>query len=91
MVVLPKETTNSSTNRIEKSILLVARCNMEDKILKKMLRKSFLQYGRDLDEDPLYDEVLAYLIQKIKVDKTDDSEWYEVVEDVVYSYLTNQE
>lgn len=64
---------------------------MEDKILKKMLRKSFLQYGRGLDEDPLYDEVLAYLIQKIKVDKTDDSEWYEVVEDVVYSYLTNQE
>ncbi len=64
---------------------------MEDKILKKMLRKSFIQYGRDLDEDPLYDEVLAYLIQKIKVDKTDDSEWYEVVEDVIYSYLTNQE
>jgi len=64
---------------------------MEDKILIKMLRKSFLQYGRNLDEDPLSEEDSIYLIKKIQVDKTEESEWYEVVEDVVYSYITNQE
>lgn len=56
---------------------------MEDKILTKMLRKSFLQYGRNLDVDPLSEEDNSYLIQKITIDKTDESEWYEVVEDVV--------
>ncbi|HZH58730.1 MAG TPA: YqzH family protein [Metabacillus sp.] len=64
---------------------------MEDKILIKMLRKSFLQYGRNLEEDPLSEEDSIYLIKKITVDKTEESEWYEVVEDVVYSYITNQE
>ncbi|WP_078432700.1 YqzH family protein [Metabacillus halosaccharovorans] len=64
---------------------------MEDQILKKMLKKSFLQYGRNLDVDPLSEEDNIYLIQKITVDKNEESEWYEVVEDVVYSYLTNQE
>ena len=64
---------------------------MEDKILIKMLRKSFRQYGRNLDEDPLSEEDSMYLVQKITVDKTKENEWYEVIEDVVYSYLTNQE
>lgn len=64
---------------------------MEDKILMKMLRKSFRQYGRNLDEDPLSEEDSMYLVQKITVDKTKENEWYEVIEDVVYSYLTNQE
>ncbi len=64
---------------------------MEDKILKKMLRRSFLQYGRNLDVDPLSEEDNIFLIKKITMDKTDESEWYEVVEDVVYSFLTNQE
>ncbi|MCM3440895.1 YqzH family protein [Metabacillus halosaccharovorans] len=64
---------------------------MEAKILKKMLKKSFLQYGRNLDVDPLSEEENIYLLQKITVDKNEESEWYEVVEDVVYSYLTNQE
>jgi hypothetical protein len=64
---------------------------MEEKMLRKMLRNCFLQYGRNLDEDPLPEEDTAYVIEKITRDKTEDTEWYEVVEDVVYSYLTNQE
>lgn len=64
---------------------------MEEKILLKMLRKSFLQYGRNLDEDPLSSEDSAYLLEKIATDKNDDTEWYEVIEDAVYSYVTNQE
>ncbi|MFD2214143.1 MULTISPECIES: YqzH family protein [Bacillaceae] len=64
---------------------------MEEKILLKMLRKSFLQYGRNLNEDPLSSEDSAYLLKKIAADKNDDTEWYEVIEDAVYSYVTNQE
>ena len=64
---------------------------MEEKILFKMLRKSFLQYGRNLAEDPLSSEDSAYLLEKIAADKNDDTEWYEVIEDAVYSYVTNQE
>jgi hypothetical protein len=69
----------------------IARCNMEKKFLLKMLRKSFLQYGRHLDEDPLSNEDYIQLMKKITNTKDDHSEWYEVVEDVVYGYLTNQE
>ncbi|MGM0874094.1 MAG: YqzH family protein [Bacillota bacterium] len=64
---------------------------MEQKFLLKMLRNSFLQYGRDLDEDPLPKADYIQLIEKITGTKDDHSEWYEVVEDVVYGYLTNQE
>jgi hypothetical protein len=56
-----------------------------------MLKNSFLQYGRDLDIDPLSKDDSLQLIEKITDEKDNDTEWYEVVEDVVYSYLTNQE
>ncbi|QNF30768.1 MULTISPECIES: YqzH family protein [Metabacillus] len=64
---------------------------MENEFLLKMLKNSFLQYGRDLDIDPLSKDDSLQLIEKITNEKDKDTEWYEVVEDVVYSYLTNQE
>lgn len=64
---------------------------MENKFLLKMLKNSFLQYGRDLDIDPILKDDSLQLIEKITNEKDKDTEWYEVVEDVVYSYLTNQE
>ncbi|OAS87486.1 YqzH family protein [Metabacillus litoralis] len=75
----------------EKSILAIARWKMENEFLLKMLKNSFLQYGRDLDIDPLSKDDSLQLIEKITNEKDKDTEWYEVVEDVVYSYLTNQE
>jgi hypothetical protein len=81
----------SSKKGKEKCILAITRCKMENKFLLKMLKNSFLQYGRDLDIDPLSKDDSLQLIEKITDEKDKDTEWYEVVEDVVYSYLTNQE
>jgi hypothetical protein len=64
---------------------------MEKKFLFKMLRNSFLQYGRDLEIDPLSNDDYIKIIEKISEEKKKDTEWYEVVEDIVYGYLTNQE
>ncbi|MBM7604523.1 hypothetical protein JOC75_002526 [Metabacillus crassostreae] len=62
---------------------------MEEKFLLKMLRKSFLQYGRDLNENPLSKEDTEGLLKQLRKSKTEDTEWYEIIEDIVYSYLTN--
>lgn len=64
---------------------------MEDKFVVKMLKKSFLQYGRNIDENPLSEDELIQIMKKIKEAKDQTAEWYEVIEDVVYSYLTNQD
>jgi YqzH-like protein len=64
---------------------------MEDKFVVKMLKKSFLQYGRDIDENPLSEDEHIQIMKKIKETKDQTTEWYEVIEDVVYSYLTNQD
>jgi hypothetical protein len=64
---------------------------MEDKFVVKMLKKSFLQYGRDIDENPLSEDEHIQIMKKIKETKDQTAEWYEVIEDVVYSYLTNQD
>lgn len=63
---------------------------MEEKFLLKMLKNSFLQYGQNLNESPLPKDDYIHLLRKIIADKDDDTEWYEVIEDVVYAYLTNQ-
>ncbi|WP_226671571.1 YqzH family protein [Metabacillus litoralis] len=62
---------------------------MEEKFLLKMLRKSFLQYGRDLNENPLSKEDIESLLKQITDEKAEDTELYENIEDIVYSYLTN--
>ena len=64
---------------------------MEDKFVVKMIKKSFLQYGRNIDENPLSKDEHIRLMKKIKETKDQTTEWYEVIEDVVYSYLTNQD
>ncbi|APH04515.1 YqzH family protein [Bacillus weihaiensis] len=64
---------------------------MEEIFIDKMIKKSFLQYGRDLVETPLTKEEYTALRQRVINDRTEQTEWYEVVEDVVYSYVTNQE
>jgi hypothetical protein len=64
---------------------------MEDKFVVKMLKKSFLQYGRNIDENPLSEDEHIQIMVKIKEEKDQTAEWYEVIEDVVYSYLTNQD
>ncbi|MBZ5750439.1 MULTISPECIES: YqzH family protein [Metabacillus] len=64
---------------------------MEDKFVVKMLKKSFLQYGRNIDENPLSEDEHIQIMKKIKEAKDQTAEWYEVIEDVVYSYLTNQD
>ncbi|MGM7721287.1 YqzH family protein [Metabacillus sp. Hm71] len=64
---------------------------MEEKFLLKMLRNSFLQYGRDLDKDPLSKDDYIQLLEKAVNEKDQDTEWYEVIEDIVYGYVTNQD
>ena len=64
---------------------------MEDKFVVKMLKKSFLQYGRDIDENPLSEDEHIQIMKKIKETKDQTAEWYEVIEDIVYGYLTNQD
>ncbi|MGG3803037.1 YqzH family protein [Metabacillus fastidiosus] len=66
---------------------------MEEKLLLKMLHKSFQQYGRDLTIDPLNEKEKKELIKEaVKQQQTDpDSEWFEIIEDIIYEYVTNQE
>ncbi|MFC0271462.1 YqzH family protein [Metabacillus herbersteinensis] len=64
---------------------------MEEKFLYKMIQQCFYQYERDLAIDPLTDEEYVRILAAVKDQKDEGSEWYEVVEDVVYGYVTNQE
>lgn len=64
---------------------------MEEKFILRMLRNNFLQYGRSLIENPLSEDDYKFIIEKITAEKDEDTEWYEVIEDVVYAYFTNQE
>ncbi|WP_433742995.1 YqzH family protein [Falsibacillus pallidus] len=63
---------------------------MNRKILHKMIEHCFLQYNHVRDSIPLsaeeYDELSARITEEKK--KQPDSEIHELVEDVVYEYLT---
>ncbi|MBD1378743.1 YqzH family protein [Metabacillus arenae] len=65
---------------------------MEQLLLKKV-QNSFLQYGRNLNIDPLLPEEKQWILEKLEKAKLKDpsAEWYELVEDVVYDYVTNQD
>lgn len=65
---------------------------MERKLLDKMMKKSFYQYERDLTNDPLTEEEYDRLYEKIwhEKEKQKTTEWYEIIEDVVYEYITNK-
>lgn len=63
---------------------------MEKKLLFKMIQSSFYQYERDTTQFPLKKEEYEDMIQKImrEKEKNDEKEWFEIIEDVVYEYLT---
>ncbi|WP_243290155.1 YqzH family protein [Bacillus sp. FJAT-47783] len=65
---------------------------MERKLLDKMIKKSFLQYERNLTIDPLTEKEYERLYEKICHEKETQktTEWYEIIEDVVYDYITNK-
>lgn len=60
--------------------------------IQKKLQKAFAQYGRDIKTDPLTKEELYTLYEIIKEEKevNKTSEWYEIIEDIVYDYITNK-
>jgi len=60
--------------------------------IEKKLQKAFAQYGRDLEVDPLTEEEHHALYQTIMAEKkaNESCEWFEVIEDTVYDYITNK-
>lgn len=65
---------------------------MEEKLLIKMIEKCFQQYGRNLINNPLDEEEMKELIRELVRQQQVDSssEWFEMIEDIVYEYVTNQ-
>ncbi|MDQ0161443.1 YqzH family protein [Bacillus alveayuensis] len=65
---------------------------MDTKMMKKMIQRSFHQYGCD-SFAPLSEEEYERLIKRVleKKEKEPKEEWYEMVEDIVYEYITNEE
>jgi hypothetical protein len=70
-------------------IMCKKRWNMDEKWIYKMIQQSFQQYELEgsLSEKEAHD-LVAKVIEKKQQEET---EWFEVVEDVVYGYVTNQE
>ncbi|MFY0757694.1 YqzH family protein [Metabacillus dongyingensis] len=62
---------------------------MDEKWIYKMIQQSFQQYELEgsLSKKEAHD-LVAKVIEKKQQEET---EWFEVVEDVVYGYVTNQE
>jgi hypothetical protein len=69
-------------------VLLVDRL-----FLEKMIERVFAQYGRDLHHSPLpedeWEKLCNHIVQNREIDHK--TEWFELVEDAVYEYITNQE
>jgi len=63
---------------------------MEHKLLIKMINNCFLQYSHDIDSLGLSPTELLELCKKIINEKENnpDIEIYELVNDIVYEYLT---
>ncbi|MFY4775879.1 YqzH family protein [Metabacillus sp. RGM 3146] len=66
---------------------------MEKIFFRKMLEKAFPQYGRDIEASPLSEEELKELGTKLKEEKEENpqADLHELIEDVVYAYITNQD
>lgn len=62
---------------------------MDEKWIHKMIQQSFQQYelAGSLSEKESH-ALIAKVIEKKQIE---EAEWFEVVEDVVYGYVTNQE
>ncbi|WP_191565288.1 YqzH family protein [Metabacillus idriensis] len=62
---------------------------MDEKWIYKMIQQSFQQY--ELAGSLSKKEAHGLIAKVIEKKKSEGSEWFEVVEDVVYGYVTNQE
>ncbi|MDQ0858505.1 YqzH family protein [Bacillus sp. V2I10] len=61
---------------------------MDEKWIYKMIQQSFQQYEL---EGSLSEKEAHELVAKVIEKKQEETEWFEIVEDVVYGYVTNQE
>ncbi|MCA1322403.1 hypothetical protein LC085_21220 [Bacillus tianshenii] len=63
---------------------------MENKLLRKMIRNCFIQYQHNLESVPLSEEDYIRMTAEItEILRTDDaSDVFEIVNDVVYEYLS---
>jgi urate oxidase len=65
---------------------------MEKPLIEKMIRNCLYQYRHTEDSIPLTKGDYEQLYERIlDTYKTGDVDLYEIVEDVVYEYLTNNE
>ncbi|MEH7236967.1 YqzH family protein [Bacillus sp. JJ1562] len=63
---------------------------MEDKFIRKLIRNYFYQYKHDSDSVPLSEQDYKVLIENIKKQQgiEIEAELHEIINDVVYEYLT---
>ena len=63
---------------------------MENKLLRKMIRNCFIQYQHDLESVPLSEEDYIRMTAEVTeiLQKEDAFDVFEVVNDVVYDYLS---
>ncbi|WP_246942440.1 YqzH family protein [Bacillus pinisoli] len=65
---------------------------MEKTLIEKMIRNSLYQYRHTIDSIPLAKRDYDYLYERIlKIYLNGEEDLHEIVEDVVYEYLTNNE
>lgn len=63
---------------------------MEKKFILKMIQNSFKQYHRDLEVNPLgKDDYEDLYNQIIKLKTETNADLHDIVNDVIYEYLTN--
>ncbi|WP_338782278.1 YqzH family protein [Metabacillus sp. FJAT-52054] len=64
---------------------------MQREWLEKMLNRAFRQYGRNLEEHPLPEKEMVSFMKDIEHIKDEETEYYEVMEDLVYEYMVNKD
>lgn len=63
---------------------------MDKKFILKMVHHNFKQYHRDLGIDPLLEEEYVKLYEQIILIKAKtNADLHDIVNDVIYEYLTN--
>jgi hypothetical protein len=64
---------------------------MSKQLIEKMIRNCFYQYQHTLESVPLSQTDYDQLSDKVLQLYTEDSDLHDIVQDVVYEYLTNGE
>ncbi|AZB43450.1 hypothetical protein CEF21_14675 [Bacillus sp. FJAT-42376] len=64
---------------------------MQTEWLEKMLTRAFKQYGRDLEEHPLPEKDMVSFMDDLGRSKDEETEYYEVIENLVYEYMVNKD